>query len=70
MLPEFFTRHGTALDDLIFARRATHMKPLFWQAPEIGANFYENPRQKSIEKRNDCVMNPEQSALVKGSDPR
>ena len=28
-----------------------------------------SPRQTSINKTNDCVMNSEQSALVRGSDP-
>ena len=28
-----------------------------------------SPRQTSIDKTNDCVMNSEQSALVRGPDP-
>ena len=67
-----FTRHGTALADFNCAprnRRATYIKPLFWQASETRANFYENPRQTSIEKTNETVKKSVRNALVKVSDP-
>ena len=60
-----FKRHWDSFRGL--ARRAMYMTPLFWQALETRANFYENPRQTSIVKTNDAVMKSERNALVIGS---
>ena len=54
------------------ARRATYIQPLFWQAlesfPLTNANFYESPRQTSIDQTKDIVMKSERNELVKVSD--
>ena len=35
----------------------------------VGSGEMLSTRQTSIDKTNDCVMNSERSALVRGSDP-
>ena len=70
--PANFIRHGTAHAEFNCAgeARAILMKPLSWQEMSgSGDNFYENPRQTSIDKLNDPVMKSERIALVRGSDP-
>ena len=72
---EIRTRHQSA--PWLFSSRFTiYDFDSVWTCPEkisekclIRSGEIPSPRRTSIDKTNDCVMNSERGALVKGSDP-